>query len=174
MIHRRLLSMLLFVVASTTQAQFSPPPPAGSAPVREVSAVFIGMADCCDALTKSLQAPIDSARTLLRLRALRAGEVFRMVGVSLDWDPKVGWEYLKQFGDFDEVGLGSNWFGLQPEILMFSGATAVPATVPQLVLIERTVNLDSGRPVFGARRVLRTLQGMQEITAWVRSGAPLP
>jgi hypothetical protein len=160
--------------STATQAQFSSPTATPSAPVREVAAVFIGMADCCDALTKDLVAPIDSARKMLRLRALRAGEVFRMVGVSLDWDPKVGWNYISQFGEFDEVGLGSNWFGLQPEILMFSGSTGVQPSVPQLVLIERTITLDTGNPTFGPRRVLRALQGRDQIIAWVQSGAPLP
>ena len=174
MIRRRISYLLVLLAAPALQAQVRATPVTYTAPVREVSAVFISMADCCDALTRDLRAPIDSVRSVLRLRALRAGEVFRMVGVSLDWDPKVGWKYLSEFGEFDEVGLGSNWFGLQPEILMFSGAKSVEPSIPQLVIIERTVTMDSGLPTFGPRRVLRALHGKDQILAWVRAGSPLP
>jgi hypothetical protein len=71
------------------------------------------------------------------------------------------------------VGLGSNWYGLQPEILMFSGG-GVPPVVPQLVVFERQVTTGAGTPSFGPRKVLRTLRGRDQIVAWVRAGAPLP
>ena len=169
----RLLAILALVVVTPLNAQSRlVSSPAGTT-VREVSAVFISMADCCDALTKDLRGPIDSLRSIMQLRALRAQEVFRMVGVSLDWSPKVGYDYLRQFGEFDELGLGSNWYGLQPEILMFSG-TGVQPTVPQVVVFERSVTTDASGPTFGPRKVLRALRGHDQIVSWVRAGAPLP
>ena len=152
-----------------TPAQFV----SSTAPVREVVAVFISMADCCDALTRDLRAPVDSVRSVLRSRALRVNESFRMVGVSLDWEPEVGWNYLRQFGAFDEVAVGSNWFGLHPEVLIFSGAE-IEASIPQIVLYERTVALGDARPTFGPRRMLRALRGRDQIVAWLNAGAPLP
>lgn len=168
----RLFGILAMVAFTPLDAQSRLASTNPGTTVREVSAVFIGMADCCDALTRELRGPIDSVRSILQLRALRANEVFRLIGVSLDWSPKVGWDYLSQFGEFDEVGLGSNWYGLQPEILMFSG-NGVKPVVPQLVLYERSVT--TGQEItFGPRRILRTLQGHDQIAAWVREGAPLP
>ena len=170
----RILLALTFAATTALPAQSTMATTVSGSTVREISAVFISMADCCDALTKDLRSAIDSVRSILSLRALRSQTVFRMVGVSLDWSPKVGWEYLSQFGEFDEVGLGSNWFGLQPEILMFSGTgTGVEPVIPQLVIYERAVTVNA-RPSFGARRVLRTLRGHDQIVAWVREGAPLP
>jgi hypothetical protein len=148
-------------------------PLAALAPRREVGAVFIGMAQCCDALTADLKGPIDSVRTLLRNRALRADYTFRMIGVSLDWRPEDGWNYLKQFGEFDEVGLGSNWYGLQPEALMFSDTNVQPS-VPQLVIYERLVTREMPKPTFSPRRVLKAFHKRDEIVAWLRAGAPLP
>ena len=163
---------ILALAATPLHAQFRSVSSPGTT-VREVSAVFISMADCCDALTRNLRGPIDSLRSIMQLRALRAQEVFRLIGVSLDWSPKVGYEYLRQFGEFDELGLGSNWYGLQPEVLMWSGDGVQPV-IPQVVVYERTVTTDQTRPAFGPRKILRTLRGHEEIAAWVRAGAPLP
>ena len=173
MFKSRLLALSAFIAFSPLNAQSRLASASPGTTVRELSAVFISMADCCDALTPSLRGPIDSLRSMMQLRALRANEVFRLVGVSLDWSPKVGWDYLRQFGEFDEMGLGSNWYGLQPEILMFS-AGGVPPVVPQLVVFERDVTTGAGTPTFGPRKILRTLRGRDQIVAWVRAGAPLP
>jgi len=173
MFKSRLLVLSAFVAFSQSNAQSRLATASPGITVREVSAVFISMADCCDALTPSLRGPIDSVRSIMQLRALRANEVFRLIGVSLDWNPKVGWDYLRQFGEFDEMGLGSNWYGLQPEILMFSGGGVQPV-VPQLVVFERQVTTGAGTPTFGPRKLLRTLRGRDQIVAWVREGAPLP
>lgn len=171
--NRSLLGFLALAATTALQAQSRSSVIPSTAPVREVAAVFIGMADCCDGLTQKLRGPVDSVRTLLRSRAMRANEAFRMIGVSLDWQPEVGWNYLRQFGEFDEVGVGSNWFGLQPEILLFSGA-GVDAVVPQIVIYERNVTFSEAKPSFGPRRILRTLRGRSEIVGWLSAGAPLP
>lgn len=173
MINRTVFISLAFVATTAGQAQFGTRPVSLNAPVREVAAVFISMADCCDALTRDLRGPVDSIRSILRTRALRANENFRMIGVSLDWEPEVGWNYLRQFGAFDEIAVGSNWFGLHPEILMFSGA-AVDASIPQIVIYERTVTVGGAKPTFGPRRILRSLRGRDQMVAWLNAGAPLP
>lgn len=173
MISKSVVASLALLTASVSQAQTSAQLVSSTAPVREVVAVFISMADCCDALTRDLRAPVDSVRSILKRRALRANESFRMVGVSLDWEPEVGWNYLRQFGAFDEVAVGSNWFGLHPEVLIFSGAE-IEASIPQIVLYERTVALGDARPTFGPRRMLRALRGRDQIVAWLNAGAPLP
>ena len=173
MLKTRFVPLFALVAVSPLSAQSRLASTGPAITVREVSAVFISMADCCDALTPSLRGPIDTLRSTMQLRALRANEVFRLIGVSLDWSPKVGWDYLRQFGEFDELGLGSNWYGLQPEVLMFSGGDVQPV-VPQLVVFERQVTTGAGTPTFGPRKILRTLRGRDQIVAWVREGAPLP
>ena len=81
---------LALMASTVAQAQVGTRQVSRNAPVREVAAVFISMADCCDALTRDLRGPVDSVRSILRTRALRANESFRMIGVSLDWEPEVG------------------------------------------------------------------------------------
>jgi hypothetical protein len=173
MINRTAFISLALVASTTGHAQFGSRQVSLNAPVREVAAVFISMADCCDALTRDLRGTVDSVRSILRTRALRANESFRMIGVSLDWEPEVGWNYLRQFGAFDEVAVGSNWFGLHPEVLMFSGAGVEPS-IPQIVIYERTVGGGDSKPVFGPRRILRSLRGRDQMVAWLNAGAPLP
>ena len=172
-ISKTVVVSLALLTSTAGQAQSAAQFVSSTAPVREVAAVFIGMADCCDALTPDLKGPVDSVRSILRRRAVRANEEFRMIGVALDWEPEVGWNYLRQFGAFDEIAVGSNWFGLHPEILMFSGA-AVEPSVPQIAIYERTVALGDAKPVFGQRRILRSLRGRDQIVAWLNAGAPLP
>jgi hypothetical protein len=173
MIRKTVFIALAFVASTAGQAQFGTRQVSLNAPVREVAAVFISMADCCDALTRDLRGTVDSVRSILKTRALRANENFRMIGVSLDWEPEVGWNYLRQFGAFDEVAVGSNWFGLHPEVLMFSGAS-IEATIPQIVIYERTVSVADAKPTFGPRRILRSLRGRDQMVAWLNAGAPLP
>ena len=173
MISKRVVVSLALLMSTVGMAQTPARFVSSTAPVREVVAVFISMADCCDALTKDLRGPVDSVRSILTRRALRANEAFRMVGVSLDWAPEVGWNYLRQFGDFDEVAVGSNWFGLHPEMLIFSGAQVEPS-IPQIVIYEHTVALGDAKPAFGPRRILRSLRGRDQIVAWLNAGAPVP
>ncbi len=173
MISKTACISLALVISTTGGAQTATRFVSATAPVREVAAVFISMADCCDALTRDLRGPVDSVRSILRSRALRANESFRMIGVSLDWEPEVGWNYLRQFGAFDEIAVGSNWFGLHPEILMFAGANVEPS-IPQIVIYERTVAFEGAKPSFGPRRILRSLRGRDQIVAWLNTGAPLP
>jgi hypothetical protein len=136
-------------------------------PTREIGAVFIGMASCCESLTESLREPIDSVRHVLQRRALREGADFRMIGVSLDWRPEDGWNYLKHFGEFDEIGLGNNWFSTLPEVLMFTDGKVDPV-VPQLVIYERTVDFGGTRPKFGPRTIVSRLEGRPAIMAWLQ------
>ena len=162
-------------MAGTLRAQGGPSaaPPA-TAPGKEIVAVFVSMASCCAELTPELLGPVADARKILRIRATEVGASFRMVGLALDWKPEDGWAYLKQFGNFDEVSVGSNWFGLSAEALLWADTAGTPV-VPELVVFEREVDRSHGvpRPVFGPRKVLKTLQGASEIVAWLRAGAPL-
>jgi hypothetical protein len=174
MIRELRIAALVAFAATSLSAQFRPAAVASAPqPTREIGAVFIGMASCCESETASLLGPMDSVRQLLRSRALRDGKIFRMIGVSLDWSPDVGWNYLKQFGEFDEIGVGSNWYGTLSEVLMFTDNQVDPV-VPQIVIYERTVTRDGPRPTFGARTILKQLCGHDEITKWLRDGSRLP
>jgi len=138
---------------------------------REIVAVFTTMASCCQTLVPSLKGPLDSMRMMLAAEAARRGAEFKIVGVSLDWEPEVGWEHLKQFGRFDEVAVGGNWWNMPAEILMFSDTSRNAPTVPQVLVYEHTVTSHESALVFGPRR---TLVRVNDIGKWVRAGAPIP
>src|ERR1035438_305841 len=132
--HALRITMIAAFAASSLPAQVRPvaftrEPVA----TREIGAVFISMASCCEDVSSELRGPIDSVRRVLHSRAQESGAAFRMIGVSLDWRAEDGWNYLKQFGEFDEVAVGSNWFGMLPEVLMFTDGSVEPV-VPQLVI----------------------------------------
>lgn len=167
------IAIVAAVAATSLSAQVRPVSfTRESVETREIGAVFIGMAACCDAVSASLRGPIDSLRRVLLTRAQESGSAFRMIGVSLDWRPEDGWNYLKQFGEFNEVAVGSNWYGMLPEVLMFTDGGVEPF-VPQVVIYERTVTRGGTRPTFGPRTILKRLGGHDEIVAWLREGARL-
>jgi hypothetical protein len=140
-------------------------------PVREIVAVFTTMASCCESLVSHLRPPLDSMRMFLAAEAARRGAQFKIVGVSLDWEPEIGWEHLKKYGRFDEVAVGGNWWNMPAEMLMFGDSASNAASVPQVYVYEHTVTTGFKSITFGPRR---TLTRVNDIATWVRAGAPIP
>ena len=102
----------------------------------------------------------------------RSGQQFRAIGVALDWSPSMGLSYLSQFGAFDELNVGHNWFGLGAQGLIWADTTGRPA-IPQLLVYRQRVEMTGSRAAFGPRTVLRQLVGADSIVTWARSGAVL-
>ena len=173
MSHTCRIPIIAALAASSLSAQLRPVAlTRESVATREIGAVFISMASCCEGMTADLRGPIDSVRRVLLSRAQENGSAFRMIGVSLDWRPEDGWNYLKQFGEFNEVAVGNNWYGMLPEVLMFTDGNVEPV-VPQIVIYERMVTRGETRPTFGPRTILKRLRGRDEIVAWLRDGSRL-
>jgi len=139
---------------------------------REVVAVFISASFCLGCRDPELKSAVEEMKLALRDRGDEGGFGFRVVGVALDWDPNVGKSYLDEFGFFDEMSLGSNWFGLGPEVYIWSDTTVQPA-IPQLLLYEHSVVSSTSAVRFTDRVVLKRLLGKDEIVAWLDEGAPL-
>jgi hypothetical protein len=127
---------------------------------------------CAGNRAPGLHQAVDSLKLLLQARAAASGQQFRVVGVALDWSPDSGFAYLRQFGAFDELDVGRNWFGLGVERFIWADTTARP-TIPQVVIYEQDI-APAGRAVFGRANVLKRVLGGDSIVTWVRSGAPIP
>jgi hypothetical protein len=78
----------------------------------------------------------------------------------------------EEFGPFDEVSAGSNWLnaGAVDYIWRDEGA---PPTLPQIVVVRRTVTVDADRIRVKEEEVIGRHVGTDEIARWVAAGAPL-
>jgi hypothetical protein len=138
---------------------------------REVVMVFIGASFCGAHLQPGFPEAIEQAKLGLRRQAQSRGSGFRAVGVSLDWEPDSALVFLRRFGRWDEVSVGGNWVSEAALRYIWSDLPG-PASVPQLLVIER--QLENGETAVSVQgeRLVRRLLGTDQIAAWVKSGAP--
>jgi hypothetical protein len=113
---------------------------------------------------------VEEAKVRLAARARSEGRTFRAVGVALDWHPDTGLAYLREFGQFDEIVVGSNWFNLGATNLIWADSTS-HASIPQLLLYERTVDPSNPRRLhLGQPHILDAVVGGDTIVARVARG----
>src|SRR5690606_19685836 len=62
------------------------------------------------------------------------------MGVALDRALDPGLEFLKRFGDFDEVSVGRSWMN-SGAVSYFWRDVAGPDAIPQLIVVRRTVDV---------------------------------
>ncbi|HEX7961401.1 MAG TPA: hypothetical protein VF493_15875 [Terriglobales bacterium] len=139
----------------------------------QLVAAFVSSSTCIGGQAAGLAEAIDAIKVALDARAARSGQQFRALGVATDWSPTVGLSYLAQFGNFDELHVGGNWFGLGPQQLLWAD-TAVRASIPQILVYKQRVESTGPRVSFSPRVVIRQIAGPDSIIAWAKAGAPLP
>lgn len=168
-----LVAMILMVasVASAQDPRYQPNRTIPKEP--ELVALFITMSTCRFSNTPGFDTTMARAKLLLAKQARARGERLVMSGVSLDWDPRVGTDYLlTRFGDFDEIAAGRNWFNSASIPYIWRSADPQPRT-PQIVLVRRAVSAGSVGPSFSPDSVLGRIIGQGRIVSWVAAGVPL-
>jgi hypothetical protein len=138
-------------------------------PGQEIVMVFIGASFCGADQRPGFPALMETAKVTLQRAAAAQGKGFSAHAVLLDWETDRGLAFLRPFGAWDEISVGRNWVGEGAQRFIW-GSLPGPATVPQVVIIERT--LDDGDPVriHGERQVKR-IGGADQIAAWIQAGA---
>jgi hypothetical protein len=90
------------------------------------------------------------------------GKRFSAIGIALDWSLPVGMEYLRGFERFDEVLIGSNWLNTGVIRYVWRDLPG-PPSLPQLIVIERTI--DAGdKLAIGPERVLIRAVGKEQLS----------
>jgi hypothetical protein len=137
---------------------------------RELVLVFLGSTGCSASRATGFDTTWTKIQTLIR-QGTQSSKWNRIstVGVAIDWLPSEGLDYLRSIGRFDEVIAGRNWLGSGVDRYV-RGTGAVPAT-PQILVLERTVQVGDGAYLFTDEKVLLTKAGLREINEWVSSGA---
>ena len=88
----------------------------------------------------ALREHIRLARQAVRTEALHAGYAYSTVGIADDWSVDRGLQIIREFGPFDELVLGRNWFnsGVKSYVTDMDGR----AGVPQIVVTLQEISID--------------------------------
>jgi len=140
---------------------------------RELIGVFISSHTCGGGQAAELKEAVEELKFVLSERAREAGVNFRMIGVIVSWEVEESLEYLAEFGAFDEVVVGSNWFNVGAQHYLWADSTK-KTVIPQVQVIEHEVRPSERRLDIGPPLTLIQVLGSEEIIQWVGEGAPVP
>ena len=138
---------------------------------REVVLVLIGASFCSGMRQAGFRPAFLAMRDTVAKRAHQAGRVFVTIGVSLDWDPEVGVGLLKTYGPFDELAAGANWENIGAVDYIWNDKGG--AAIPQVVVLERSVDTDGRGFSYGSDRIVLRLVGIDGLQSWMRAGGQL-
>lgn len=169
------LGILLASVAVTTSAtRFHSAPRSELVVMHQVIAVYLGTVGT-DA-ESGMPTAVRDMKVALVSQTTASGRQFISRGVSLEPSVDGGLRHLALLGPFDEVSVGGNW--TNSAVVRYLGNDIGPdrphARVPQVVLLQRDIREDNDRLDVGPERELGRYIGSDEISAWVRRGAPIP
>lgn len=134
----------------------------------EVAFVFITSSTCGPSNEPGLPGSVERLKLAARDYAARLGYGFSAGGVAKDRDVDAGLEHLEGFGAFDEVTAGRGW--LNGGILRFVyGDVPSPAATPQVLVVERYVEVDEGERAIRTERLVGRRVGVTEIERWSRA-----
>ncbi len=125
--------------------------------------VYIGSPTCGPSNDPELPDLLDRIRKELPQKARAQNLAFRMVGVAISRNVRMGLDHLHKMGSFHEVATGARWYSL-PMHYLRTVAPGIRAT-PQIVLLHQ----DGTRVRFLLRQV-----GVQAIRRWIAANMPLP
>jgi len=131
----------------------------------EIIAVFIGGSFCGATSMPGLREAVETLNRELASRAVAQGKTFVSVGVALDWSIQEGSSFLRDFGSFNEIVVGRNWLNSAVIQYIWRGIPG-NASLPQMVLLERHVNVREASITVGEERLLARKVGVTEIVEW--------
>ena len=140
---------------------------------REWQLILIGASTCGASTYPGLSGAVRAVHRGIADSATAAGVTFTAAGIALDWDVEAGLRFLNDYGPFDEISTGRNWMNGTAERYLFGDLAAAPS-LPQLVLVERTVEMLPGRIKRSDPVVLERKIGYEQIFAWAGMVPPSP
>lgn len=170
----KLIASLVFVACTATiNAQSAAYVPSTDLPNgKQIVAVYFGAQSCGPCHNPDVKEAVASMKLLVGAQARVAGAMFAAIGVANDWDSRVAAEFVATNGRFDQVVLGGNFTNLAIEQFVWRDPKGVPS-MPQIVIVERTVKTGDRRIEFSDARILRRVLGSDSIPLWAKQGAPI-
>lgn len=81
-------------------------------------------------------------------------------------------EFARPLGAFDEYAIGNDFWSVPAQLFIWGDPPGEPS-VPQVLVIERTVSWERNKPIrFAPYRVIRRVIG-DSIPIWVNGGAQI-
>ena len=166
-------ALLILCISAGSLAAQQPYAPSHKTPNgRQILAVYLGAQTCGPCLLPEVKDAVIRMKSLVAEQAKKSNAAFAAIGASSDWQSDVGARFLEDVGPFDQVVLGGNWTNLAFERFVWR-LPGGESGMPQILILERTVDAGSRRITFSEVKVVRRLMGAPEITAWVAKGAPI-
>lgn len=145
---------------------------------REIVAVFIASSHCAGVNRSGLKEAVSIAMALVGKLAIAHHDMFETAGVAVDARLADGHALLQRFGPFDQEIAGSGWLNSGAVEFLWDDTSwkgpAEVSTIPQLLIVERTLSLEPHHFAFQNSHVLVRRMGADSIIQWADSGAPLP
>ena len=141
--------------------------------VTEVIAVYIGSVGT-DSLT-GMNRTLETMTTEVRKQTASTNRGFLTRAVSIEPSVEDGIRHLSRLGQFDEMSVGGNW--TNSAVVRYLGVNngkVSDSPIPQLIVLERDIQMGGGTLQVGPERELARFIGLDQIKGWVTSGAPLP
>ncbi|HYT82732.1 MAG TPA: hypothetical protein VEK86_04730 [Gemmatimonadales bacterium] len=135
--------------------------------------IFIGATFCNADKAPGFKQTITKMREFVSSQASARHYHLATIGVALDWTVRDGLDFVRAFGDFDEVMVGRNWLNEGAIKYIWRDVVGDPK-VPQIVIVLREVKVGDRAINVGMETLLLRKMGVDEITEWVNNGAPLP
>lgn len=137
----------------------------------EINLIYIGSSRCVFSNSEILYRTVDSIKSKLRNLSTLHGIGFSSIGIAADWNPMVGINHLKNFGNFDEIISGNFWYN--NGIIKYVGERGNEASTPQIILTFRTYTEQIKFDIVEEKKIL-SLNGEYQIVEWFNKGAQLP
>jgi len=138
----------------------------------ELAFVYIGATNCGFCRDPAVKAAVMQAKSILAARAESEHRPFSATGVALDFDVDKGLEYLATLGAFDQVIVGRSWFNAAVLELLTDGSDDAILAVPQIIVYERSLQLEKTSVSAAPPRILARIPGTG-IPLWVEAGVQL-
>lgn len=139
----------------------------------EVVMVVIGSSTCAASMSSSLPGIISRIDSSLSKRTDSLGLHYSAIGVAIDHTPQAGMSFLSRFGHLDEVIAGRNWLNSAAITYMWRDSTG-GSGLPQVVLVERPIEVDTRNIYVGPDRILARVVGLDSLEAWANDDARWP
>lgn len=133
--------------------------------------VFIGSSACLSSTRDSLRSDLRVLGTKVLVKQPRAAPRMILIGVSVDYDVKAGTQYLNSLYPFQEIVAGRGFLNSASSLFIL-GQVSPALSVPQIVVLDRMIQVDSSSISVQQAKLVRRVIGADSIHAWVSKGAP--
>jgi len=133
----------------------------------QLVAVYIGSSDCQGSKIKGFAEVERRTMDALARMARSEGAQFVTIGVAVDPTRRLGAEYLEKFGPFDMTISGGGWMNPGAVQCVWRDHPG-DGTIPQIVVLRRTVEVPPRGVVVSPDSVLGRLIGIEGMEAFLQ------